>query len=154
MEVSTVFAASKIIAGIMFAKSTSLIGSARGIVPDTHLAYRPAATVYQLTQIDSQPLPVVVCTDASGATTSVTSGTLDLAGKNKFTLTLNIDKTSGGTTTQQVVTQPGTYSQKGDAITFKVPGVGTFTGTISNGVLTVAGYPYCGATHSLTFQQS
>ena len=148
------FAASQIVAGIMYVVSTSLIGSPRNIHPESYLTPRPAAAVYQLTQIDSQPLPVVVCTDASGATTSVTSGTLDLAAKNKFTLTLNVDKTSGGATTQQVVTQHGTYSQKGDAITFKVPGVGSFTGTISNGVLTVAGYPYCGATHSLTFQQS
>ena len=129
-------AVSKIVAGLVLTTALSL-----------------ATTTYQLTQVDSQTLPVVVCT-ASGTTTSVTSGTLELAAKNKFKLTLNVDQTTGGTTTQQVITQNGTYAQKGNTITFKVPGAGTFTGTTSGGVLTVEGYPYCGATHSLTFQQT
>ncbi len=34
-----------------------------------------------------------------------------------------------------------------------VAGIRTFTGNISNGVLTVADYPYCGANHTLTFQK-
>ena len=58
----------------------------------------------------------------------------------------------GGSTTVTTYQDKGTYTVSGSTIQFRSPGVGTFAGTLSGTTLTAA-YPYCGATHTLVFQQ-
>ena len=108
-----------------------------------------SATTFTLTSVS----PPIVCTDASGATTTVTGGTLTLSPNGKFTATFSTETSSGGTTTTSSYTEKGTYSVSGTTVTFKVPGGGTYTGTLENGSLTIADYPLCGMTHTAIFDQ-
>jgi hypothetical protein len=102
----------------------------------------------------SSVTPPIVCTDASGATTTVTGGTLTLSPNGKFTATFTTQTSSGATVSTSSYTEKGTYSVSGSTITFKVGGGGTYTGTLVNGTLTIANYPLCGATHTAVFVQT
>ena len=98
--------------------------------------------------------PPINCTDASGAVTTVSGATATLGSAGTFSIVINAQKTStSGAVTPETYTSNGTFTQSGSTLTFKVPGVGTFSGTLSNGTLTVPNYPYCGATHTLVFTQ-
>ena len=109
-----------------------------------------SATTFTLSSVS----PPIVCTDASGATTTVTGGTVTLAPNGKFTATFTTQTTSSdGATTTSSYTEKGTYSVSGTTVTFKVPGSGTYTGTLENGSLTIADYPLCGMTHTAIFDQ-
>jgi hypothetical protein len=98
--------------------------------------------------------PPVECTDAAGAVTTVTGGTLSLSSGGKYSAAFATSTTSSGVVTTKTYVENGTFTQKGSTLTFKVAGAGTFSGTLNNGVLTVANYPYCGATHTLIYTQS
>ena len=102
----------------------------------------------------SSVTPPVSCTDASGAITTVNGATATLSSTGTFRIVINAQKTSTtGTVTLEYYTSSGTFTQSGSTLAFKVPGVGTFAGTLSGGTLTVPNYPYCGATHTLVFTQ-
>jgi hypothetical protein len=94
--------------------------------------------------------PAIQCTDASGATTTVTAGTAKLA-NGKFTATFATITTNGQVTTTSSQTEMGTFTQSGSTLVFKVTGAGTLTGTLDGGTLTIANYPFCGATHTAVF---
>ena len=109
-----------------------------------------SSTTYTLSSLT----PPIECTDASRAVTTVTGGTLVLLKNGKFTATFNTETTAtDGTVSTGSVSKSGTYTQSGSTITFNVPGVGTFTGTVdsTNSTITIADYPYCGSTHTAVF---
>ena len=113
-----------------------------------------ASTVATTTYTLSSVTPPIQCTDAAGAVTTVTGGTLVLSGNGKFTATFNTETTaSDGTISTGSVSQRGTFTQSGSTITFKVPGTGTLTGIVdsTNGTITIVDYPYCGSTHTAVF---
>ena len=97
--------------------------------------------------------PPIECVDASGATTTVTGGTVTLVDNGKFTATFTTSTTSGGVVTTSSYTEKGSFTQSGSTLVFKAPGAGTFTATLDAGTLTIADYPYCGATHTAIFTQ-
>jgi hypothetical protein len=97
--------------------------------------------------------PPIQCVDASGATTTVTGGTVTLIDNGKFTATFATSTTSGGVVTSSSVTEKGSFTQSGSTLVFKAPGAGAFNATLDAGTLTVADYPYCGATHTAIFTQ-
>jgi hypothetical protein len=98
--------------------------------------------------------PDVQCTDSNGAVTTVTGGTLKLSSDGKYSATFATSTTSGGVVSTKSYTENSTFTRSGSTLTFNVPNVGTFTGTLSNGTLTVANIPYCGATHTVVYTQS
>ncbi len=106
----------------------------------------------------SSVTPPIVCTDASGATTTVTGGTVKLSPNGKFTATFATATTSGNVTTTSSYTEKGTYSVSGSTVTFKIADGGTYTGTLATTgtttTLTIADYPLCGATHTAIFVQA
>ena len=106
------------------------------------------------TFILSSVTPPVSCEDASGAVTTVNGATATLGKTGTFGIVINAQKTSTtGAVTPETYTSNGTFTQSGSTLVFKVPGVGSFAGTLSGGTLTVSNYPYCGATHTLVFTQ-
>ena len=106
------------------------------------------------TFILSSVTPPVSCTDASGAVTTVSGATATLSKTGTFGIVIDAQKTSTtGAVTPETYTSSGTFTQSGSTLVFKVPGAGTFTGTLSGGTLTIPNYPYCGATHTLVFTQ-
>ncbi len=111
-----------------------------------------ATTNFVLTGIDSQTTPpFLTCTTAT-ETITVDGGTLEV-GTTMYTAIFNGTVTQNGVTTAQTYQDKGKVTVSGDTYTFRSPGVGTFTGTLSNGTLTVGVYTYCGATHTLVYQQ-
>ncbi|MFL5313200.1 MAG: hypothetical protein ACJ79H_22425 [Myxococcales bacterium] len=111
-----------------------------------------ATTNFVLSGSDSQTTPpFLTCTTAT-QTITVDSGTLAV-GDRIYTAVFNGTVTQNGTTTPQTYQDKGQVSVSGNTYSFRSPGVGTFTGTLSNGTLTVGGYTYCGATHTLVYQQ-
>jgi hypothetical protein len=101
----------------------------------------------------SSVTPPIQCTDASGAVTTVTGGTLVLSSTGKFEATFATQTDTNGVITTGTVTQKGSFTQSGSTITFKVPGTGTFTGALVDGTLTITGLPLCGSTHTAVFTQ-
>jgi hypothetical protein len=98
--------------------------------------------------------PPIECVDASGATTTVTGGTLTLTNSGKFTAVFATSTTtSGGVVSTSSYTEKGSFTQSGSTLVFKAPGAGTFTATQDAGTLTIADYPYCGTTHTAIFTQ-
>ncbi len=129
----------------------SACGGQAGSIDEENAALA-TTTNFVLTGIDNQTAaPFLTCTDAT-STTQVNSGTLAVSGTS-------YNAAFTGTVTQNGVTADKTYQSKGkvavsgSTYTFRVPSAGTFTGTLSNGTLTVGGYTYCGATHTLIYQQ-
>jgi len=110
-----------------------------------------SAVVTSTTYTLSSVAPPIVCTDASGATTTVTGGTLTLSSNGKFTAQFATETTSGGLTATSSYTEKGSYTQSGSTITFKVAGGRTYSGTLDNGAVTIVDYPLCGATHTAVF---
>jgi len=110
-----------------------------------------AASVTSTTYTLSSVTPPIVCTDAAGATTTVTGGTVTLSSNGKFTAQFTTETTSDGVTTTSAYAEKGSYTQSGSAITFKVSGGGTYTGTLESGTLTITDYPLCGTTHTAVF---
>jgi hypothetical protein len=110
-------------------------------------------TNFVLTGIDNQTTaPFLTCTDAT-STTEVNSGTLAV-GTTSYTAQFDGTVTQNGVTTAKTYPDKGRVSVSGTTYTFRSPGVGTFTGTLTNGTLmVVSDYTYCGATHTLTYQQ-
>lgn len=102
----------------------------------------------------SSVTPPIACTDASGAVTTVTGGTLVLSSNGKFEATFQTQTDSNGVITTGTVTQRGSFTQSGSTLTFKVPGTGTFTGTLVDGTLTITDLPLCGTTHTVIFTQT
>jgi len=102
----------------------------------------------------SSVTPPIQCVDASGAVTTVTGGNVVLSSNGKFTATFTTSTTSGTVVTTQSYAEKGTFVQTGNTIVFKAAGAGTYTATIDNGTLTIADYPYCGATHTAVFTQA
>ncbi|HJP87315.1 MAG TPA: hypothetical protein VJ852_15085 [Gemmatimonadaceae bacterium] len=150
--VQTVFFTTLIFAAAAACSSESQ--SATGLVAGTRVSALQASIASTTTYTLSSVTPPIVCTDASGAVTTVTGGTLVLSRNGKFTATFNTQTTaSDGTVSAGSVSKSGSYSQSGSVITFQVPGVGTFTGTVdsANGTITIADYPYCGSTHTAVF---
>ena len=102
----------------------------------------------------SSVTPPISCSDASGTVTTVNGATATLGSTGTFSVVIDAQKTSStGTVTPETYTSSGTFTQSGSTLVFKVPGAGTFTGTLSGGTLTIPNYPYCGATHTLVFTQ-
>jgi hypothetical protein len=116
-------------------------------------ALAPTATTnFVLTAIDSQTTPpFLTCTTAT-QTITIDGGTLAV-GSTTYTAIFDATVTQNGTTTAETYQDKGRVAVAGNTYTFRSPGVGTFTGTLSNGTLTVPGYTYCGATHTLVYQQ-
>ena len=112
-----------------------------------------SSVVTTQTYVLSSVTPPIQCVDASGAVTTVTAGNAVLSSNGKFTATFTTSTTSGTVVTTQSYTEKGTFAQTGTTIVFKAAG-GTYTGTIDNGTLTIADYPYCGATHTAVFTQA
>jgi hypothetical protein len=110
-----------------------------------------AATTQNFTL--SSVTPPIQCTDASGAVTTVTGGTLALSSTGKFTAVFPTETNSDGVITSGSRTEKGTFTESGSTIKFKVSGAGAFAGTIDNGTITIANYPLCGATHTAIFTQ-
>jgi hypothetical protein len=111
-----------------------------------------ATTNFVLAGIDSQTTPpFLTCTTAT-QTITIDGGTLAV-GDKIYTATFDGTVTQNGATTSQTYQDKGQVTVNGDTYTFRSPGVGTFTGTLANGTLTVGGYTYCGATHTLAYQQ-
>jgi hypothetical protein len=111
-----------------------------------------ATTNFVLAGIDAQTAaPFLTCTDAT-STTEVDSGTLAV-GSTTYTAVFDGTVTQNGVTTPRSYQDKGKVSLSGSTYTFRSPGQGIFTGTLSNGTLTVGGYTYCGATHTLIYQQ-
>jgi hypothetical protein len=107
---------------------------------------------FVLTGIDSQTTaPFLTCTTAT-ETTTVDGGRLAVGG-GSYTATFNGTVTQNGATAAKTYQEKGKVTISGNSYTFRAPGVGTFTGTLSNGTLTVGGYTYCGTTHTLVYQQ-
>jgi hypothetical protein len=102
----------------------------------------------------SSVTPPIECTDASGAVTTVTGGTLALGSAGKFTATFTTSTTTGEAVTTQTYSEKGSFTHSGSTLVFKVPGAGTYTGTLDSGTLTIADYPFCGATHTAIFTQA
>lgn len=111
-----------------------------------------ATTNFVLTGIDSQTTPpFLTCTTAT-STVAVDGGTLEV-GTTTYTAIFNGTETQNGVTAAKTYQDKGQVTVSGGSYAFRSPGVGTFTGTLSNGTLTVSGYTYCGATHTLVYQQ-
>jgi hypothetical protein len=111
-----------------------------------------ATTNFVLVGIDSQTTaPLLTCTTAT-STTTIDSGTLAV-GSTMYTAVFDGTVTQNGATAAQTYQDKGQVTVSGDTYTFRSPGVGTFTGTLTNGTLTVGDYTYCGATHTLVYQQ-
>lgn len=109
-------------------------------------------TSFVLAGIDAQTAaPFFTCTTAA-STGEVDGGTLTV-GDTSYAAVFDGTVTQNGATTVQSYTDKGKVSVSGTTYTFRSPGEGTFTGTLSNGTLTVGGYTYCGATHTLIYQQ-
>ena len=116
----------------------------------SHASAPSTSTTFTLSSIT----PPITCVDAAGATTTVTGGTLTLLDNGKFTAVFTTSTTtSGGIVTTSSYTEKGTFTQTGSTLVFKAAGAGTLTGTLSGGTLTIADYPYCGATHTAIFTQ-
>ena len=111
-----------------------------------------ATTNFVLAGIDSQTTPpLLTCTTATQKIT-IDGGTLAVDATS-YTAIFNGTVTQNGATTAQTYQDKGKVTVSGDVYTFRSPGVGTFTGTLSNGTLTVGGFTYCGATHTLVYQR-
>jgi hypothetical protein len=111
-----------------------------------------ATTNFVLVGIDSQTTPpFLTCTTAT-ETTTVDSGTLAV-GATTYTAIFDGTSTQNGVTTAKTYQDKGKVTVTGDTYTFRSPGIGTFTGTLSNGTLTIGNYTYCGATHTLVYRQ-
>jgi hypothetical protein len=110
-----------------------------------------AATTQSFTL--SSVTPPIECTDASGAVTTVTGGSLVLSSSGKFEATFATRTDTNGVITTGTVTQKGSFTQSGSTITFKVPGTGSFAGTLVDGTLTITNLPLCGSTHTVVFTQ-
>jgi hypothetical protein len=109
-------------------------------------------TNFVLAGIDSQTTPpFLTCTTAT-ETITVDGGTLQV-GTTSYTATFDVTVTQNGATTAETYQDKGKVSVSGNVYTFRSPGVGTFTGTLTDGTLTVSGYTYCGATHTLIYRQ-
>jgi hypothetical protein len=126
-------------------------GQAPGM-DEENAALATATTNFVLTGIDNQTAaPFLTCTDAT-STTQVNSGTLAV-GSTTYTAVFNGTVTQNGVTAAKTYQDKGKASVSGSTYTFRSPGVGTFTGTLTNGTLmVVSDYTYCGATHTLTYQ--
>jgi hypothetical protein len=125
-------------------------GQAPGM--DEENAALATTTNFVLSGIDNQTAaPFLTCTTAT-STTQVNSGTLAVSGTS-YTAVFTGTVTQNGATANQSYQSKGKVAVSGNTYTFRVPGEGTFTGTLSNGTLTVGGYTYCGATHTLIYQQ-
>lgn len=109
-------------------------------------------TNFVLTGIDAQTAaPFLTCTGAT-STTEVNGGTLAV-GDTTYTAVFDGTVTQNGATAAKTWQDKGKVSVSGTTYTFRSPGVGTFTGTLTNGTLMViSDYTYCGATHTLTYQ--
>ena len=111
-----------------------------------------ATTNFVLTGIDSQTTPPFFTCATATSTITVDGGTLEV-GSTMYTAIFNGTQTQNGVTTAQTYQDKGQVTVSGATYNFRSPGVGTFTGTLSNGTLTVGGYAYCGATHTLVYRQ-
>src|SRR5689334_10944815 len=119
---------------------------------EENAALAQTATNFVLTGIDAQTAaPFLTCTDAT-STTEVDSGTLAVT-NTAYTAVFNGTVTQNGATSPKSWQDKGKVSVSGSTYTLTSPGHGSFTGTLSNGTLTVGGVTYCGATHTLIYQQ-
>ena len=145
----------------MLAASAAGIALAAGCAGDESTAPRraaPRAPSYAAstsagTFTLSSVTPPIECTDASGAVTTVTGGTLSLTANGKFTATFTTRTTSGDVVTTSSYTEKGTFTQSGSTVVFKVPGAGSYTAILDNGTLTITDYPFCGTAHTAVFTQ-
>ena len=128
-------------------------GPAAGAGPSLSSALA-SSTTFTLSSIT----PPIVCTDASGATTTVSGGTVTLLPNGKFSAVFTTSTLSGDVTTTSSYTEKGTYSVSGSTVTFQLGGGGTYTGTLATSgtetTLTIADYPLCGGTHTAIFLQA
>lgn len=104
-------------------------------------------TNFKLVSIDGNSTPPLLVCTANG-TVDVNGGTLTV-GSTTYTATFTGTDNGAPST----YTEKGKVSVSGNTYTFTAPGVGTFTGTLSNGTLTVSGYVYCGAPRTMVYQQ-
>jgi hypothetical protein len=111
-----------------------------------------APTNFVLAGIDSQTAPPFLTCATATETTTVDGGKLAV-GPSSYTAIFNGTITQNGATAARTYQDKGKVTVSGNTYTFRSPGVGTFTGTLTNGTLTVGGYTYCGATHTLVYQQ-
>src|SRR5690348_16180221 len=87
-------------------------------------------TNFVLTGIDAQTAaPFLTCTDAT-STVEVDSGTLATT-DTAYTATFGGNQTQNGVTAPQTWQDKGKVSVSGTTVTFTSPGHGTFTGTLS-----------------------
>ncbi|GAC1401821.1 MAG: hypothetical protein NVSMB68_16140 [Thermoanaerobaculia bacterium] len=108
-------------------------------------------TSFNLVLIDAASTPPFLTCTTSTSTTTIDGGTLAVAATT-YTAVFKVTETRAGTTTAWAYQDKGKVTISGTTYTFRSPGIGTFTGTLSGGTLTVGNYPYCGATHTLVYQ--
>jgi hypothetical protein len=142
-----------------FALATSLLaalllsacgGQSPALDQESAALRNTATTNFVLIGIDTTTPPFLTCTTAT-STTEINSGTLAV-GATTYTALFNGTVTQNGATTAQTYQDKGKVEVSGNTYTFRSPGVGTFTGTLVDGTITVGDYTYCGATHQLTYQ--
>jgi hypothetical protein len=154
---NTAFLRAAFLTAAMFAAVAACSSDIQSPTSPLAAGTRSASTAAVVTQSFklSSVSPEIQCTDASGAVTTVTGGTLDLLSNGKFTATFATQTNTNGVNTTGTQTVKGTFTQSGTTFVFKVPGSGTFTGTLdSNGNLTIANLPLCGTTHTAVFTRA
>ena len=130
----------------------SACGGQAGVDEENAALANTTTTNFVLTGIDGQTAaPFLTCTDAT-STVEVDSGTLATT-NTAYTATFSGTQTQNGVTAPKTYQDKGKISVSGSTVTFTSPGHGSFTGTLSNGTLTVGGVTYCGATHTVIYQQ-
>jgi hypothetical protein len=103
-------------------------------------ATSPVAEVvgtYTLRSLNGSPLPYTVPGEGSVALV-VTAGTLSLRENRSFTQTLTVMVSAGGTSVTQSVSDIGTYTVDGGAVTLTSDSGERATATYANGRLTIA----------------
>jgi hypothetical protein len=118
------------------------------------LSRTPAPTTnFVLTQVDGQTTPpLFACPNSSIGSIVLNSGALAIT-KPSYVVNFSGTQTQNGVTSAKTFQEKGSVTVSGTTYAFTVPNSGTYKGTLTNGVLTVTGYPYCGATHTLVYQQ-
>jgi hypothetical protein len=113
---------------------------------------RTTTSNFNLIQVDAQNAPPLLTCTTSAQTIVLNAGALAISGTS-FVATFTGTQSRGGVTSTMIYQEKGSVRTSGTSYTFTSAQTGSHTGTLTNGLLSISGYSYCGAKHSMVYQQ-